>query len=535
MEQKHWEGENSPPSFSAPKNQAAPARIPFSASRPEVRAALVSYPLAYFYYDRAFAGPFWMALFTLLFCCAVEIFCRAMGRHTAPRESWFWLGCMGLVTASLWLYGGPGTLWAGATVSGWDLLFLHGLAVYWVLCRTGMLAEGGTGPLVCLDLWNGALRLPFSGFFLRARTLWQRAQAARAGKALPAVLLGLLVTCPLFLYACRTLAAIDEHFGQLIQGLLTFEFSWRWGHFFFTLLVSLPVGCYLYGLAAGALRRKTGPVSGAAVRAAAERARVAPPTAVGTVLFAFCALYLLFFGVQSGYLFGAFAGRLPAGFTAAEYARQGFFELCKILLLNLGLLAAASKVCRTPLRQNRALQTLGILLCVCCELFAVVAGAKMGLYIARFGLTPRRVLASWAILVLAAWGGLAIATLVRPFRAVRWAVWAAAGAFALLCIAGPDELIVRGNFALYRQGVSQALDSGVLRQCGARRDLGRLAARLMDCGWFLGRTIDEVEMMLGAPSSASPGIAQWALGTGKAPLTVRYSPADGTLTQASFT
>ena len=67
-------------------------------------------------------------------------------------------------------------------------------------------------------------------------------------------------------------------------------------------------------------------------------------------------------------------------------------------------------------------------------LLAVTAASKLWLYIDRFGFTPRRLLSSWAVLVLAAGCVLAIASLRRPCRAAQKWIWFAAGSFALLCL-----------------------------------------------------------------------------------------------------
>ena len=73
----------------------------------------------------------------------------------------------------------------GRTVGGWDLLALHGLAVYWTLSRTGALAEGSTGPMIWLDLLRGFFAYPFGGFFLRVRTLFHRIRRTKPGKGCP--------------------------------------------------------------------------------------------------------------------------------------------------------------------------------------------------------------------------------------------------------------------------------------------------------------------------------------------------------------
>ena len=44
---------------------------------------------------------------------------------------------------------------------------------------------------------------------------------------------------------------------------------------------------------------------------------------------------MIFCGIQIIYLFGG-GGELPAGVTYAEYARQGFFQLLVVCILNLG-------------------------------------------------------------------------------------------------------------------------------------------------------------------------------------------------------
>lgn len=545
MEQKPLEGKTCPPSIGVPKNQPAPGpglpeaaqkTRPFEAKTVEVGAALLSYLLAYFYIagyafgDDTFLGWRWGAvLFTFLFWFCTEWFCRLMGRPKAPAESRFWALCMFAIAASQ-------LLWNGRTVVVWDTLILHFVAAYWVLCRAGCLAERGTGPLFPCDALNALFVLPLGNFFLRVRTVWHGLKGKKAGKTAGVVLGTLLVVAPALLFAANQLAQADQGFYALINGFmkwLSHLFSGGVQDVLLRLALSLPVGCFLYGLVAGALRAqgKTAfQAEAAQLRRGAESWRGVPALAVGVSLGAFCCLYLAFFWVQVGYLAGALAGRLPQGFTAAEYARNGFWQLCQIVLLNFTVLLVAAKVCKKPLRQQKALKALALALNGCSGLFAAVALCKMGVYIRYYGLTPNRVLATWFMLVLVCLVVLAGATLVRPFKAVRAAVLLAAGLFAALCLLNPDGWVVRGNLGLYRAGIIRQLDTMTLKECGAARDPQRYARQLQGVGWYVGRSYDEVCWELGRPASLQDGIAMWDLGMGLIDpevLVVEFRPQAG--------
>lgn len=481
-----------------------PQKPPFRAKPVEVGAALGSYLLAWCYvktfldFSSAESGLFglgWdtgLLVFVLLFWFMAEWFCRLMGRPKAPAESRFWLFCLFAIALGR-------CLWHSRTTGGWDVFLLHITAAYWVVCRAGALADGCTGPLLPLDLGRALFALPFGGFFLRIRTLWQGLRGKKWGRQAGVVLTTLVVVCPALFYAADLLAEADDLFAGQLRGILDWAeglLSWQG---FSAILLSLPVGCYLYGLIAGALRKGPPRDAAGSLRAAAEEWRAAPALAVGAAMGAFCGLYALFFALQARYLFGAFTGVLPQGFTASQYAVQGFWELCRVVLLNFGVLAVAARFSKAPLRSRPVLKGLALALMGSSALLVVVAASKMTLYVLRFGLTPRRLLASWFMLVLAVWVALAIGTLCRPFGAVRWGVLAAAGLFAALCLAKPDGIIVRTNLALYQAGVTRELDVDTLRRCGAADDLGSFVRRLERAGWFEGRTGDELRQALGAP------------------------------------
>ncbi len=321
------------------------------------------------------------------------------------------------------------------------LLAAHGAAAYWALARTGMLAEGRTGPLLPLDLVSAFVVLPFGQFFLRLRTLLSgigQLRPRRGGlRRLGLVLLTLAIMLPIWGMAIQLLSQADVGFALLTRDLTDWAARLLPQPDAFTLVLlvlSLPVGAWLYGLVGGALRRTVPPVNGQAVRTGAEALRAAPCPAVAAALAGTCLLYVLFFAVQAGYLFGAFTGHLPAGLTAANYARQGFFELCQVCALNFALLAGAAKLSRAPLRTRPLLRGLATLLCAETFLFGLVAAAKLGLYIRRFGLTERRLFSAWAILMLLLAAVLALASLHRAFAAMRVLALTCAVSFAAVCL-----------------------------------------------------------------------------------------------------
>lgn len=367
-------------------------------------------------------------------------------QNSQNKESFFWLGCGLVISAAI-------ALGRCNATSGYARLVLHGVAAYWVLCATDTLTERTTGPFFAWDVFHAFVVTPFGGFSLRIKTVVYavvdgvRVLRGRIGDKklnVKNVLLSLCfvgMTLPFLGLAGSLLSQADGSgfagFWQGLTDLLQLHWQpvpeWVWD-IVVRFALSLPVGAYLYGLVAGSARREKPVLDSAAVRCGAERLRAAPKGALVVVFGLFCALYAVFFAFQAGHLFGAFFGVVPGSATASEYAREGFFQLCQVMVINFGLLTAAAKCSCTPLREQKVLRSLALLLMAESLLLAVTAGSKLALYIGRFGFTPLRLLSSWAVVVLATGCVLAFSTILRPFRAIRVWIWFTVGSFALLCL-----------------------------------------------------------------------------------------------------
>lgn len=393
MEESKLAAENAAGEISAP---ISGGNAPFSPSFREKIAAFLLYIAAYLYIDGLEGLK--LLYFVLMFVALTELLNWEKPRQ---RESWVWLGCLAVIAAGILL--GRARVW-----DDFSLLFLHIFAVWWALSRSGCLLEGESGHLLPFDAVNGFIVFPFRHFFLRIKTVWYTLTRLfqRKEKAKPATALwtaaALLAAGGLFVLAFRLLVDADQGFADLISDkLLNWEIKFD-GFVCFQILLSLPVGAYLFGLIAGSGREDQGKLRlrGEHLCGVLNSLRKVPNLVWAILTGLFCLLYLLFFLVQARYLFGAFTRSLPEGFIVSEYARQGFFELCKVMAVNFALLWLITRLSARPVRENKPETALCIVLLAESMLFAAVAFSKLLLYISCFGFTPLRLQSSWLVCVL---------------------------------------------------------------------------------------------------------------------------------------
>ena len=113
---------------------------------------------------------------------------------------------------------------------------------------------------------------------------------------------------------------------------------------------------------------------------------------MNTALGAVCAVYLAYLFSQLAYFVGGFSGILPEGFTRAEYARRGFFEMTCLAGINLALMTFGVGKVRRETRAPGSTRALCLFLGLVTEFLAASSAAKMVMYIGSFGLTRLRVL-----------------------------------------------------------------------------------------------------------------------------------------------
>lgn len=428
--------------------------------------AVLMYPLAYLYIRGvAFAKeyPGWgMPVFAVLFLLYTELAARRAGR-TAAKETPVWAGCWLALSVALPLFG-----YQPDPLGGWQGMVWHLYAVWYVLARCGMLAQGRSGSLVLLDALAGLFRLPFGGFFLRITEVFKALRGGLHGRGRVRGLLRALATAVLTLAVCGAawglLSAADANFAALGQGVADW---WndllnnvRFADTTMYFVLSLPVGAWLYGLVFGALRRTEPPTTAAQCTAALEKCRILPGMTAIIVVAALCGVYALFFAMQAGEWFAA----APLGLSApdaAAFAVDGFWELQKILLLNFGVLAGVHFLGRAPLPKALAAVFCGFGLA-----FAALAAGKLAVYVVLYGLTPRRVIAGWFLGVLAVWCVLALVRVFRAIPAAKLAIFTAALSFTVLSCVNVKQRVIDVNLARYEAGIDETLDWGVLWECG---------------------------------------------------------------------
>ncbi|HBQ85310.1 MAG TPA: DUF4173 domain-containing protein, partial [Syntrophomonas sp.] len=141
-----------------------------------------------------------------------------------------------------------------------------------------------------------------------------------------------------------------------------------------------------------------------------------------------------------------------------EYARSGFFELCRIAAINLIVLLAANLLGQKQSRKDKALKIFNSLLAIITLVLIATALSKMAMYIGAYGLSMRRLLPCIFMVFLAIICGGVIALQKWSFSITRMAVGVGVVMLCTLCLFDPDSFVAHYNAERYLSGTLASFD-----------------------------------------------------------------------------
>lgn len=261
--------------------------------------------------------------------------------------------------------------------------------------------------------------------------LLDREKGGKSGKG-RYILLGILCLIPLLCVILALLISADRVFQYLAGQILKYMDIWKAGEVL--CLVTAAFWCF-YSFIAMLNRRVLREECG-------ERKKQEPVLAV-TVTGVLAVIYVIFCSIQVGCLFlGQVKGSLPDGYTYASYAREGFFQLLWVCIINLVIVLT----CLSFFGESRVLKGLLALISVCTCILAASSAYRMILYISVYKLTFLRILVLWALAVI---GMLLAGILLRIFRPafplLRYATAVVTVCYIFLAFAKPDYWIAVYN------------------------------------------------------------------------------------------
>ena len=281
-------------------------------------------------------------------------------------------------------------------------------------------------------------------------------QGGAVTRRMGAVGMGLLISVPILAVMILLLMSADAAFEGLMELLPDFALgeyitSGIWGAFLAWVLYTRGVS----------LAKSPSPAPSRRSR------RGANALTVNTVLLMVSLLYAVYLLSQLAYFSGGLSGILPEGFTLAEYARRGFFEMAWLCAMNLGLLCLTVWLIREE-RLPRLTRIAGTFLAAITCFLILTASAKMFLYIGSYGLTWSRVTTEVFMLWLAITTALVTVRLFLPkFGYMKAVVLTAMVLGTLVFWVDVDTLVANYNVSAYRSGRLETVDVSHLDSLGS--------------------------------------------------------------------
>ncbi|HRX58695.1 MAG TPA: DUF4173 domain-containing protein [Eubacteriales bacterium] len=328
----------------------------------------------------------WLGIFWL---SAMAVFCLINTRNLAHNAKAIALGVPSVALCVIYMLG-----YLEAELAVWTFLAIPTCMVTFAVLTTQDVPLRREGAAV-----RGVLRGVFIKAFTGIPTFFRAIGSLFCGEKRSAArrtFLGLAIGLPLMVVVLALLASADAKMSELIGGLFEHFSVWRWfSRIVWVVAAAMLFYSFFYNMTWG--RRDPLPKA-----VPADWKLAAPAVVIGLLL----ASYALFIYVQFTYLFG---GTLPVDLTYSEYAREGFWQLIAVALINFTVLG----VCFVKSEPSRGIRLLETLLIAASLAVLTSAAWRMLLYVGAYGLTIRRVLTLWFMVYLAY---LAVAGIVRVYR-----------------------------------------------------------------------------------------------------------------------
>lgn len=258
------------------------------------------------------------------------------------------------------------------------------------------------------------------------------------------VLIALAISFPLLIIFGSLLSGADAIFSKWLQDVFDIDVEWNWiWRALRTFLLTLLFGGIFYVV--------TGQEHVLGFKD--KHIKMFDTLIVSIILGLINLLFLAFVFIQIKYLFGSAHYVFDSGFTFAEYARAGFFQLVWVIALSALMMAIVYRS-YSHSKAPGIITALQILLMVQVGIIAVSALKRMNLYQDAFGFTVLRLYVEWFIyFVLAVLVFAAVSIVSRlPFWKFFYGS-IVAGVLALTIVASlnVDKLIAEENVRRFQQ------------------------------------------------------------------------------------
>ncbi len=320
----------------------------------------------------------------------------------------------------------------------------------------------------CARVSQATLQLPFNSVKSSLPCLFSKknGKTSRIPSVLGWCALGLLIAViPTLIIG--VLLSYDAQFTSLLDRIFDFSLERILKNLrdvIFSVLLSVP----LFGALFGNLQRAKREQRADGTLSPSISLRILPKPLLCAFVTPILLLYVLFFVSQWSYYVSAFTHVLPGELTYAEYAREGFFQLCAVCVINALILL----VFQTMMRKNEGERELvrriyTAIISVFTIVLIATALSKMVLYIDTYGMTLKRIYATWLILLLAAVFLLTVVSAVcRKFPLFPCIFAATVLALAILFLFDFGTTVANYNVTAYQNGDLITVDVASLEELG---------------------------------------------------------------------
>lgn len=229
----------------------------------------------------------------------------------------------------------------------------------------------------------GSIFRPFTDFSLYLKS--RKSGDAKESSKVKYVFWGILISIPLIIIVLSLLVSADAVFDSFISSIFeNIQIPENWFGITFTIIFAFFAS---YSMITFLEKRQ--------ISKDILPKHTREPVLAITITSILSVIYMIFCGIQIMYLFWGNM-ELPYGYTYAEYARQGFFQLMVVCLINLLLVL----ICLNQFKESKILKVILTIISLCTYIMIASSAMRMIIYIKFYYLTFLRIFVLWSLFVI---------------------------------------------------------------------------------------------------------------------------------------